>query len=61
MDTSLSALVREYLTTLGTQETEFERLKRMERELRKTLNGGSGADRLSRDELYDRLYRDGHV
>lgn len=33
---------------------EFERLKRMEEETRKKIGGFSAADRLPRDELYDR-------
>jgi plasmid stability protein len=55
---SLSALVREFLQQLGSGESEFERLHRQELELRKKLTldarGFSAADRLSREELYDR-------
>lgn len=58
MDKSLSALVREYLDTLGSGETEFERLARQEREVRAELAKAaipfSAADRLSREDLYDR-------
>lgn len=54
MDKSLSALVRDYINSLGAEETEFERLARLEREVRATITGFSGSDRLSRDELYDR-------
>jgi plasmid stability protein len=58
MDKSLSALVREFLNKMSTEETEFERLARLERELRAKLKAeGRGLDasqRLSRDELYDR-------
>jgi len=54
-DTSVSALVREYLNSLAREESEFERLKREEKELRKQIPPGfSAADRLPRDELYDR-------
>ena len=58
LDTSLSALVRDYLTRLGSEETEFERLKRLEQEVRAQLKsrgtGFSAADNLSRDDLHDR-------
>jgi plasmid stability protein len=53
-DTSLSRLVRDFLTRLGGEETEFERLARQERELRAQIANFSGADRLSREELHDR-------
>lgn len=61
MDKSLSAVVRDYLNTLGSGETEFERLVRQEQEVREELRQAvrdgavpfSAADRLSRDELYD--------
>lgn len=55
---SLSSLVREYLTELGSGESEFERLHREELELRKKLilepGGFSASDRLGRDEVHDR-------
>jgi hypothetical protein len=55
MDTSISALVKRYLTELGSSETEFERLKRREHELRKTLvTGIRASDNIPRDELHDR-------
>jgi hypothetical protein len=53
-DTSVSALVKRFLVDLASGETEFERLRREERELRKRIKNFSGADRLPRDELYDR-------
>lgn len=55
MDTSVSALVKKYLTELAAGESEFERLKREERELRKLVPAGfSAADNLPRDQLYVR-------
>ncbi|QJU56477.1 hypothetical protein HL653_00575 [Sphingomonas sp. AP4-R1] len=58
MDTSLSALVREFLNKVGAQETEFERLAREQRELFEQFDrDGIGVDagaRLPREELYDR-------
>lgn len=58
MDKSLSALVREFLSKIGTEETEFERLAREQRELLDRLRSkGRGVDagaRLPREALYDR-------
>jgi hypothetical protein len=55
MDTSVSALVKRYLTELGAEETEFQRLKRQEHELRARIPAGfRAADRLSRDEVHER-------
>lgn len=56
-DRTLSALVREFLNSIGSEETEFERLARMEQELRAELLAKgvrfSGSERLSREELYE--------
>lgn len=53
-DTSVSALVKRFLTELAAAETEFERLKRLERETRARITNFSASDRLPRDELYNR-------
>lgn len=53
-DTSVSALVRDFLNCLAREESEFERLKREEKELRASIKGFSASDRLPREELYDR-------
>ena len=53
-DTSLSMLVRRYLEQLASQETETERKKRREREVRALITDFSVAENVSRDELYDR-------
>jgi hypothetical protein len=53
-DTSVSALVRDFLNGLAREESEFERLKREEKELRASIKGFSASDRLPREELYDR-------
>jgi len=60
LDTSVSALVKRYLIELGAGETEFQRLARMERELRARVpRGFSAANNLTRDQLHDRaLIRD---
>ncbi len=61
MDTSVSALVKRFLTDLTAGESEFERLKREERELRKLVPAGfSAGDRLTRDEVHElRRHREG--
>lgn len=53
-DTSLSALVKSFLVELGSSETEPERLKREERELRTRIVGFRAADRLARDDVHER-------
>ena len=53
-DTSVSALVKAYLEQLASHETETERLKRQEREIRAQLSAFRASDRLSRDELHGR-------
>jgi hypothetical protein len=53
-DTSISALVKAYLEQLASHETEIERLKRQERELRSRVEAFSASDRLSREELHSR-------
>ncbi|MBS0638292.1 MAG: hypothetical protein JSS43_00380 [Proteobacteria bacterium] len=52
--TSVSALVRQYLTELGAGESEFERLKRLEKEMAAKVKSFSASDRLSRDEIHRR-------
>jgi hypothetical protein len=55
LDTSVSALVKRYLADLAAGETESERLKREERELRKLVPAGfSAGDRLTRDQVHER-------
>ena len=53
-DTSVSALVKQFLTGLATDESEAERLAREERDLRERITRFRAADRLSRDDLHDR-------
>jgi uncharacterized protein YdaU (DUF1376 family) len=52
--TSVSALVKRFLTELGSGESETERLKREERALRERITRFRASDRISRDELHDR-------
>jgi hypothetical protein len=53
-DTSVSALVKEYLEQLGSQETATARLKRKECEIRSRILDFSASPRLSRDEIHRR-------
>lgn len=53
-DTSLSALVRDYLISLSDEETEFERRKRLQDEALETIVSFRANDRLSREAVHDR-------
>ena len=54
LETSVSALVRKFSIDLASGESGFERLKREESLLREKIDSFSSADRLSRDDLYER-------
>lgn len=54
LDTSVSALVRQFLIEIASGETETARLKREERALRETIRSFCAGDRLTRDEVHDR-------
>lgn len=54
LDTSVSALVKAYLEQLTLQESESERLKRTEREIRAQITSFTASNRLSREDLHDR-------
>ncbi len=54
LDTSVSALVREFLVNLGSDESDFDRRKRLQDEVIETIKFFRARDRLSRDELHDR-------
>jgi hypothetical protein len=53
-DTSISALVKEFLLGLGSGESQVDRLKREERALRERITSFRASDKQSRDELHDR-------
>ena len=53
-DTSVSALVKRFLVDLASGETEFERLKRLEREVRERITDFRASENLPRDEVHDR-------
>jgi hypothetical protein len=56
-DTSVSALVRQFLVDLAKDGSEFERLERLEKALREQITDFDGSNRLSRDEVHDRRRR----
>ena len=51
---SVSALVRGFLNDLAETETEFERLKREEANLRAQITRFDATDRVDRDALHER-------
>ena len=53
-DTSVSALVRQFLVDLAAGESESERLKREERALREKITEFRASDRMSREEVHER-------
>ena len=53
-DTSVSALVKQFLLDLASGESETERLKRQERELRERITDFDASDRLSCDDVHRR-------
>ena len=54
VDTSVSALVRRFLSDLVAGGSEFERLKNRERSLCDRIETFRASDRLSRDEAHER-------
>jgi len=56
-DTSLSALVVDYLKRLSGRMDEFARLEALQQEVRAEIGQFRAADRLSRDEAHDRAVR----
>jgi phage shock protein A len=53
-DTSVSALVKRFLSELAEGESDVERLKREERALRERITTFTAGNRLSRDDVHDR-------
>jgi len=53
-DTSVSALVKRFLSELASGESEFDRLAREEKEIRARIRGFDGGDRLSREDVHER-------
>ncbi|MBV8226808.1 MAG: hypothetical protein JO232_16640 [Verrucomicrobia bacterium] len=53
-DTSVSALVRDFLIQLGSREEVAERLKRLQEQTRKKIKKFRAADRLGRAAAHER-------
>ena len=53
-DTSVSALVREFLLALGDEKSDFARRKRLQDEVVATIGRFQAGNRLKRDDLYRR-------
>ncbi len=53
-DTSVSAVVRRFLTEFASEGTEYERLKRQEQELRAQIREFRASDRLQREAVHER-------
>ncbi len=56
-NTSVSALVAEFLRSLTESKAEFERLRAQQAAVMAEIKEFRGEDRLGRDELYDRTIR----
>jgi len=53
-DTSVSALVKQFLAEFAAGESDAERLKREERALREQISGFRATDRLPRADVHNR-------
>lgn len=54
LDTSVSALVKEFLVQLTAEETDSERGKGLQREVIATITAFSAGDRLNREQAHER-------
>ncbi len=54
LDTSVSAIVRKYLTEFAEGESRFERLKKQEEAVRARIEKFTAEDLLPREALHDR-------
>lgn len=53
-DTSVSAVVRDFLSGYAQQESDFERRERLQAEVLSTVRAFRAGDRMTRDELHRR-------
>jgi plasmid stability protein len=53
-DVSVSALVREFLSKLAEGESDFERRKRLQKEVLASVRRFRASDRLNREAIHDR-------
>ena len=54
LDTSVSALVRDFLASLTDAKTDFERRRRLQDEVLATIDSFSACDRVGRKEIHER-------
>lgn len=54
LDTSISALVRDFLMKLEAGESDSEQRKRLQKEVLATVRGFRASGRLTRDQVHDR-------
>jgi predicted CopG family antitoxin len=57
-DTSVSALVGEFLRSLSDRESEFARLEAQQRVVQERIGRFRGVDRMSRDAVHERAFPD---
>lgn len=50
-------MVRQFLTDVGTAETDFERRRRLQDQVLADVRRFSARDRLTRDQVHDRALR----
>lgn len=55
LDTSVSAVVRDFLISFSGAETDYQRRKRLERSTIESIGRFDAADRQSRDRVHDRI------
>jgi len=53
-DTSVSALVREFLVSLASDESDFDRRRRLQDEVIESIQRFRASDRVDRDSLHKR-------
>ena len=56
-NTSVSAMVRQFLIETGTAETDFERRRRLQDQVLAALPRFSARERLTREQVHDRALR----
>ena len=56
-DTSVSALVREFLSRLGEDESDYERRRRLQTEVLASLKDFRAGNRVTREEAHERNAR----
>ena len=53
-DTSVTALVREFLVSLGDEESDFERRRRLQDEVLSSIRKFRAGDRIAREKIHNR-------